>query len=90
MTADSILRTYGDASVREDVMGLIEILTAQETQLFNSFGKTTAIDTVHSTLLDSLATPGSSAVSEAADYTMNAVTTPTRLDRKSTRLNSSH
>lgn len=79
MAADEIVRSYGDATRKPSVMPLIEYLTAQETQLFNTFGKTTAIDTVHSTLLDSLATPGSSAVAEAADYTLNAATTPTRL-----------
>ena len=56
MATDSILRTYGDVSIREDVMPLIEILTAQETQIFNMLGKTKAISTVHSSLVDTLAT----------------------------------
>lgn len=79
MTADSILRTYGDASVREDVMGLIEILTAQETQIFNTLGKTKAIAMTHSNLVDTLQTPGSQAVAEGADYTNLVISTPTRL-----------
>jgi hypothetical protein len=79
MAEDNILRSYGDVSRKESVMPLIEYLTAQETQLFNTFGKTKAIDTVHSTLLDSLDTPASAAVAEAADYTIGATTTPSRL-----------
>ena len=54
MAADEILRSYGDVTRKPSVMPLIEYLTAQETQLFNMFGKTKAIDTVHSTLLDTL------------------------------------
>lgn len=42
-------------------------------------GKTDAKDTIHSFLVDSLKTPGSSAVAETGDYTMGARTTPTRL-----------
>lgn len=79
MATDSILRTYGDVSIREDVMPLIEILTAQETQIFNMLGKTKAISTVHSSLVDTLATPASLAVGEGDDYTASALTTPTRL-----------
>lgn len=77
--SDNILSSYGDATRKPSVMPIIEILTAQETQLFNTFGKTTAIDTVHSSLLDSLATPGSAAVAENTDYTISGSTTPTRL-----------
>lgn len=79
MAVDSILRSYGDVSKRESVLGLVEILTAQEKQIMNMIGKTKAIDTVHSTLLDTLDTPGSAAVAEAADYTAGALTTPSRL-----------
>lgn len=79
MAQDNILRSYGDATRKPSVMPLIEYLTAQETQLFNTFGKTSAIDSVHSTLLDTLDTPASAAVAEAADYTIGATTTPTRL-----------
>ncbi len=80
MAADAILRSYGDVSRKEDVvLNAIEILTAQETQIFNMLGKTTAIDTIHSFLVDTLMTAGSLAVEEAADYTATANTTPTRL-----------
>jgi hypothetical protein len=80
MAADNILRSYGDSSAKEDVvLNAIEILTAREEQIFNMLGKTEAIDTTHHYLTDTLASPGSSAVSEGEDYSANAVTTPTRL-----------
>ena len=79
MASDNILRSYGDVSKRESVLGLVEILTAAEKSIMNMIGKTKAIDTVHSTLLDTLDTAASGAVAEAADYTAGALTTPTRL-----------
>lgn len=79
MATDNILRSYGDVSRKEDVLGLVEILTAQETSIMNMLGKSTAIDAVHSTLTDTLATPASSAVAETGDLTANAVSTPSRL-----------
>lgn len=79
MATDNIVRSYGDVSRREDVLGLVEILTATETMISNVIGKTRAIDAVHHTLTDTLETPGSNAVAEGADYTMSARTTPSRL-----------
>jgi hypothetical protein len=80
MASDAILRSYGDSGAREDVvMNAIEILTARETQIYNMLGKTTAINTIHSYLVDTLRTAASQAVEEAADYTALANTTPTRL-----------
>lgn len=80
MAADEILRSYGDVNSKEDVvLNAIEILTAQETQIFNMLGKTTAINTIHSFLTDTLATAGSLAVGEEGDYTASALTTPSRL-----------
>lgn len=76
---DGILNTYGDVSRKEDVLGLIEILTATEKSIFNTLGKTKAIDMVHSTLTDTLETAGSNAVAEEADYTTKTLTTPPRL-----------
>ncbi len=58
---------------------MVEILTAQETSIFNMLGKSTAINTVHATLTDDLASPASSAVAETGDLTSNALTTPSRL-----------
>ena len=80
MAADAnLLRSYGDASRKEDVLGLIEILTATESSIFNMLDKTQATDAIHSTLIDTLATAGSLAVAEDADFSAAALTTPTRL-----------
>lgn len=80
MAADNILRSYGDVSAKEDVvLNAIEILTATETQIFNMLGKTKAINTVHAYLTDTLATATGTATAEGADYTMGALTTPSRL-----------
>jgi hypothetical protein len=79
MATDSILRTYGDVSAKEDVvLNAIEILTAKETQIFNMLGKTTAVNTIHAFLTDTLLTAASLAVEEAADYTASVNTTPSR------------
>jgi hypothetical protein len=75
----NILRTYGDQSRKQDVLGLIEILTAEESSIFNMLDKTTAIDGIHQTLVDTLATAGSLATGEGEDYSASALTTPTRL-----------
>lgn len=79
MAIDNILRSYGDVSVVEDVLGDIEILTATEDMIHNTLGKTTAIATVHETLTDTLDSVASLATAEAADYTATALTTPVRL-----------
>lgn len=80
MAADNYVRSYGDVSRREDVvLGAVEILTAQETMIFNMLGKTEAIDTVHSFLTDTLKTPGSNANNEGDDYSYLARSTPSRL-----------
>lgn len=72
--------TYGDVSRKEDVvLNAIEILTAQENQIFNKLGKTTAIDEVHSFLVDVLDTPGTLAYAQGADFSNAALVTPTRL-----------
>lgn len=80
MASDAILRTYGDVSAREDVVrDALEILTARETQIYNMLGKTTAINTVHAYLTDTLLTAASLGVDEGADYTASTLTTPSRL-----------
>jgi len=73
------LLTYGDVSRRDDVvLNAIEILTATESQIMNQLGKTTAIDTIHSFLTDTLLTPGSQAVEMGAAYSYSTLTTPSR------------
>lgn len=80
MASDAILRTYGDVSIKEDVvLNAVEILTARETQIMNMIGKTTAIATVHSFLVDTLRTAATAAVGEGEAYTVSAGSTPTRL-----------
>ena len=79
MASDAILRSFGDASAREDVLGLIENLTATENTFLNGLGKTQAIATVHSTLTDTLRTAQSRAVAEGADATLLANWTPSRV-----------
>ena len=73
------LPSYGDSARKEDVvLNAIEILTARETQIFNMLGKTAARDTVHSYLVDTLASPASNAHEETSDYTYTQRGTPTR------------
>jgi len=79
MATDEILRSYGDYSAKEDVLGLIEILTAKEVSIHNQLGKTTASGTVHETLVDTYDTAGTLAKAEGADFSNTALTTPTRL-----------
>ena len=79
MATDNILRSYGDVARKEDVvLNAVEILTARETMILNMLPKASAKDTVHSYLVDTLASAGSSAVAETGDYTAAALTTPTR------------
>lgn len=79
MAEDLILRSYGDVSIKEDVLGMVEILTATEDLIHNTLGKTSAIQTVHSTLTDTLDSVASLASNEAGAYTNKALTTPSRL-----------
>ena len=79
LDTDEQVRTYADSSRMEDVLGLVEILTATENYFLNNLGKTTAKDMVHITLTDSLRTAASQAVQEGGDYTNLARTTPSRL-----------
>ena len=80
MSVTNAEQTYGDVSRKDDVvLNMVEILTAEENKLLSSLGKTKALDEVHSFLVDTLATPASAAVQQAADYTYTARTTPTRL-----------
>jgi len=79
MATDNILRTYDDANSRkEDVLGLVEILTAKENWFLANLGKTKAINTIHNTLYDTLRTTATAAVAESGDYTNLARTAPSR------------
>lgn len=75
------LLTYGDVSRVDDVvLDSVELLTAREDSVMNVLGKTEARDTVHSYLVDTLATPGSLAVEMGRDLSNTALTTPSRLE----------
>lgn len=80
MAIASALQTYGDVSKREDVvLNAIEILTATENQVQAALGKTKAINTIHSYLVDTLLTAGSLATEQGTDFSLSTLTTPTRL-----------
>ena len=65
MAIAGALQTYGDVSKREDVvLNSIEILTATENTIQAALGKTKAINTVHSYLVDTLLTAGSLATEQ--------------------------
>lgn len=74
------LLTYGDVSRKDDVvLNAVETLTATENQVMSLLGKTDAIDTVHSYLVDTLQTAASKAVAMNTDFSLSALTTPSRL-----------
>ncbi len=80
MAIAGALQTYGDVSKREDVvLNAVEILTATENTIQTALGKTKAINTVHSFLVDTLLTAASLAVEQGADFSLSTLTTPTRL-----------
>jgi len=76
--ATNVLRSFGDASVKESVLDVIEILTAEETNFLTSLGRDRGVNTVHSVLTDTLLTPASLAVAEGADASLSGLTTPSR------------
>jgi hypothetical protein len=72
--------TYGDASIKTDVvLDSVEIISATEYGIFSKLGRTKAIAMVHNYQVDTLATPGSLAVEQGADFTSSTRTTPTSL-----------
>jgi hypothetical protein len=80
MAVTNTLLTYGDVSRVDDVvLNAVEILTAEEAMLLSTLGKSSAKDTVHSFLVDTLTTPASKAVQMGADFTASALTMPSRL-----------
>lgn len=61
------------------MLNAVELLTATENTVLTKLGKTQAIDTVHSFLVDTLATAASKAVAMNTDFSLSAQTTPSRL-----------
>jgi hypothetical protein len=80
MSVTNVEQTYGDATIKTDVvLNSVEILSAVEDGIFAKLEKTKAIAMVHSYSVDSLATPGSLAVQQGADFSYAALTTPSLL-----------
>lgn len=77
MATDNLLRTYGDASIKEDVLDLVEMLSPEEDSLFRTLGKSTAYAMTHQWLVDTLATTAA-ALEEAAQFSASALNNPTR------------
>lgn len=77
MAADEILRSYGDVSIKEDVLDLISNLSPTEDSLFRTLGKSKAYDTVHSWLVDTLDS-NAAAANEQAEFSALASSTPSR------------
>lgn len=77
MATDNLLRTYGDASIAEDVLDMVELLSPTEDSLFRTLGKSTAKDVVHMWLVDTLATTADVA-EQAAQFSGSALNNPTR------------
>ena len=77
MAKDNILRTYGDTSIVEDVLDMIELLSPTEDTLFRTLGRTTAQANLHQWQVESL--PSSDgAAEEAAAFSAGASSTPSR------------
>lgn len=80
MAQTAVLQTYGDSTIKTDVvLDSVEIISAREDGIFSMLGKTNAIAMVHSYSVDTLATAGSLAVEQGQDFTYSARTTPTLL-----------
>lgn len=76
----NVLQTYGDSTIKTDiVLDSVEIISAREDGIFSMLGKTNAIAMIHSYPVDTLATAGSLATEQGADFTYSARTTPSLL-----------
>lgn len=77
MATDNLLRSFGDTSIAEDVLDLVEMLSPAEDTLFRALGKSTATSTIHQWLVDTLAN-NAAAGEEAAAFSASALNNPTR------------
>lgn len=77
MATDNLLRTYGDASIKEDVLDLVELLSPEEDSLFRTIGKSTAYAMTHQWLVDTLAATAGP-MEEAAQFSGSALNNPAR------------
>lgn len=69
--------TYGDTSIAEDVLDMVEQLSPTEDTLFRTLGKSVATSTVHQWLVDTLATTAA-AGEEASQFSASALNNPSR------------
>lgn len=77
MGADNFLRSFGDTSVAEDVLDIVVQLSPEEDTLFRTLGTSTAYNTIHQWLVDTLATTAAVG-EEAAQFSASALNNPTR------------
>lgn len=77
MATDNLLRTYGDTSIAEDVLDMVEMLSPAEDTLFRTLGKSVARAMTHEWLVDTLATTAA-AGEEAAAFSATALNNPSR------------
>jgi len=78
-TNANTLISYGDASRREDLLDIITNITPKETQLLSGLKQSTAKNTLHEWLTDTLGAVGHNAAVEGNDVTPGALTTPSRV-----------
>jgi len=71
--------TYDDASMREDLLSVLENLSPTDTQLISGLGTTQATQIRHETLMDTLSAVKTNAQIEGADATYHTPTSPSRL-----------
>lgn len=75
----NIAVTYDDASMREDLLSILQNISPTETQLVSGLGTSTASNIYHSTLVDSLAAVKVNAQIEGAAATFHELTNPERV-----------
>jgi len=71
--------TYDDNSIREDLLDIITNIDPQETQLLSGLGTSTAKDTMHIWLKDTLKSVATNAHTEGVDATYPDRTDPSRI-----------
>ena len=74
----SAITWSSDTSVKEDVLDMIEQLSAKADELLGTLGRSTATAPQHQWMVDSYRTTASAAVAEGADATLVGLTPPTR------------
>lgn len=77
MATDNLLRSFGDTSIAEDVLDLVEMLSPAEDTLFRTLGKSQAQALTHQWLVDTLSL-NAAAGEEAAQFSASALNNPSR------------